>query len=271
MSVVADSLGLTIVESLRGGQFGACVVNDPARGDDERLVLKAVDWGDMRQRWATGAAMAEAVRATGYPAPRYVGTGMVDRYTWSLQQWLPGAVPERGAGEHIERLVELVLRHADAAPSTTADTVGDLRGGMARNLEVLASNDTTRGLADDLRRTVERTEHVELRDGDVWHTDFHPYNVLVADGGVAIIDWEGARPGDYRLDLACLAITAPDDACEPAEDALRRVAPAEVAALCIAWNVAKFVGFDVMQRPQLIDRAVADIEARCAAWWRPLL
>src|SRR5713101_5813092 len=89
ISAIADVLCLRIVRPLAGGLYGAVLVSGR---DGELLVFKVLSSEDLAPVWATGAAMAERVRSTGYPAPKYQGTGSVAGATWSLQEFLPGEV-----------------------------------------------------------------------------------------------------------------------------------------------------------------------------------
>src|SRR5687767_4282993 len=112
MSVVeetAHALGLRVLRVLAGGLFGAWLVTDD-RGTP--LILKVLPDPSLATTWSTGAAMAERLRANGYPAPVYRGTGSTDGAVWSLQEQMPGVVPDRLHLGTAEQLVALARRHA---------------------------------------------------------------------------------------------------------------------------------------------------------------
>jgi hypothetical protein len=100
---IAAALGLHVVAPLAGGEFGALLVED-ARGRE--LVLKAMASPDWAPRFARGAEMAERMRALGYPAPHYAGTGVQLDASWTLQERLPGSVPDVLTEAHARRLLD---------------------------------------------------------------------------------------------------------------------------------------------------------------------
>src|ERR1700674_2871888 len=106
---IASALGLHVVAPLAGGEFGAMLVQDAS---GRELVLKELLSPDWAPRFARGAEMAERMRALGYPAPYYVGTGVQLDASWSLQERLPGSVPDVLTEAHGRRLLELVQMHA---------------------------------------------------------------------------------------------------------------------------------------------------------------
>lgn len=115
LGVVAASLGLTVAASAVGGHFGAAAGGGAAFVLDrhgDRLVLKVVEGGYYHGPWSTGAALANHLRSTGYPAPQYVGVGVVEAATWSLQTVLPGEIPPTTRVEHVRQLANLAAAHA---------------------------------------------------------------------------------------------------------------------------------------------------------------
>ena len=88
---IAAQAGVEIVGPLAGGVFGATLVRD---AEGRELVLKAMASERWERIWARGASMANHLRASGYPAPEYVATGVAEGATWSLQERLRGDVPD---------------------------------------------------------------------------------------------------------------------------------------------------------------------------------
>src|SRR2546423_15226879 len=101
---LALHLGVTPQEPLAGGEFGALLVTD---ADDRSLVLKALPAPELAARFIIGAELAGRLLSAGYPAPRYHGTGVDFGLAWSLQELLPGAIPDVMDVAHSRRLVGL--------------------------------------------------------------------------------------------------------------------------------------------------------------------
>jgi aminoglycoside phosphotransferase (APT) family kinase protein len=267
---VADSLGLTFVEMLGGGEFGAALVTD---ADGRRLVLKAMPGEGWAPVFARGAALSARVRdgAPGYPIPAYVGTGVAEGGAWSLQEHLPGEVPPVLTAAHAHRLVELVHAHADRAEAhADADPVGrrlalELDGSVDR----LAARDDTAALAATLGRALDDPEARALtRRTDVVHGDYHHGNVLAAgDAITAVFDWELAYVGDWRIDLlnlACWSQWLPDrfepDATAALVAAAEEVCEPPVLARFTAIHALRQLDFDLRVHPDRLHLMVGVLE-----------
>jgi len=213
-AAVAEALGWRVVRPYAGGEFGATLVED-ARGG--RAVLKAVPDGPAwTPAWAASVGLAERLRATGYPAPRYLGTGTAAGHRYTIQEEMAGEVPDLLTGAHARQLLALAERHAGMgagprAPHVPAwrDAVRDALGGTLRperTALVRASGPEAARLLDEVEALSGRLGGLALRSEDVVHGDFHHRNLL-ADGDrvTAVIDWEQAMPGDWRYDVLWLA------------------------------------------------------------------
>lgn len=148
----------------------------------------------------------EALRARGYPAPRYVVVG--DSY--SVQEELPGR-PLGGWGVPANaRLLELnALQEGcavDGDRSWPATLVESVVVGFEEFmvLEMLERHSPEgRELLARCRGAVERHARTLTTADDVAHLDFTPANVLTSRGEVTgVIDWGGTRSGDRMFDLA---------------------------------------------------------------------
>lgn len=269
---LARHLELEVVGPLAGGEFGAIQVADR---DGRSLVLKALQserWADI---FARGASIANWLRAQGYPAPEYVGTGAALGATWSLQAWCEGEVPERVGPAHMRQLVELAGRHAGAGRKTTPWFERQLPW-LQESLETILANPLTRPLALELRDVLAEGHRVMLLEDGVVHGDFHHRNFLaIGDDVATVFDWEFASSGDWRYDVVTLAFwsllapqhVAPDVAALVVER-MFAVCPADVLALLAAVRAVTQLDFDARAHPEFLPGMTAGIEARIAPWWR---
>jgi hypothetical protein len=188
-----------------GGEFGARRVV----GDDGRAYVYK------EQPPGLAPQTTEALRAVGYPAPRYIAWGP----DWHVQEELPG-VPDMGWGTPaplvLARLLELNElqegRAVDDDRTWPASIIRSVIVGFpeyARVGTLERHSDAGRELLALCRRAVElHAGTLETRD-DVVHWDFTRDNVLLDDGGVTgVIDWGGTRSGDRLFDLATLVYYA---------------------------------------------------------------
>jgi aminoglycoside phosphotransferase (APT) family kinase protein len=275
---LADKLGMRIIGPMTGGEFGAML----AVGDDGlELVLKTMSLPDfftheeLASVFARGAGLAARLRAKGYPSPAYAGTGATSTFAWSLQERLPGEVPDVVTTAHARRLVELAMMHRDAAGTSCDWRTWALRR-VDESLPVVAADKRTAALARELAAVFDRTRHVELRRRDVVHADFHHRNYLaIGDEITGVFDWEFALPGDWRADLVNLAFWAavideqiPEDPALLIIDAALQACPPDVLGFLAAFQSIRQLDFDVRVHPERVDGIVHAIEANIAPWWR---
>jgi aminoglycoside phosphotransferase (APT) family kinase protein len=276
---VAAEIGVEILGRASGGENGAAFVRDDQGRD---LVLKASPGVDDAAAWARGVAIARALHRTGYPVPDTFDTGTAPTAgaTWSLQAALPGAVPDCTTVAHVHQLVALAERHAGQAPRPDPDWPGAfVRGALACATRVAAGPPSTRRWGDEIGAALRQLADdpaAASRQRDVVHFDFHHRN-YVADGErvTGVFDWEGARSGDWRFDLATLAFWArlagPEmapDARVAAVDRAVAVCPAPALALYALGLSARTLDFYLARRPDLVEPTAEAITERVAAWWR---
>ncbi len=269
---MAAQLELTVVSPLAGGEFGALLVSDR---EGRHLILKALPSTTFAERFARGAALAMRMRSLGYPAPEYIGTGVALDATWSLQERLPGDVPDTPSPAHIRQLVALAERHAGAAVSR-----GDVGAAILRSQpawrRTIVSHDKTRPFDAELAAAIAACEHGELFDDSIMHRDFHHRNFLaIGDEVTGVFDWEGAAVGDWRADLVNLAFWCavlpgqiPSEAGRIAVDRAHEVCPPRVLAFFSASLAARQLDFDVREHPERLDTITTAIESHIAPWWR---
>jgi aminoglycoside phosphotransferase (APT) family kinase protein len=275
MPRIAEHLGLVIVRSLAGGEFGATLVTD---ANGRELVLKALPseaWGPTFSR---GAAIAEHMRARGYPAPAYVSTGTGLGVTWSLQQRLPGETPDVLRGTHMRQLLQLADTHAGAARSQGPGAAEELLG-IRRWLDTTLALEATRPLAQELAAVIGRSSGLTLlRDGIV-HGDYHHRNFLAIDDEITgVFDWEFASAGDWRLDVVILAYSSalvpeqvPPDIGRMAIDHARQACPQDVFAFFSAYRALCQLDFQARVRPDRLRQTVETMETVIGPWWRAVV
>jgi aminoglycoside phosphotransferase (APT) family kinase protein len=272
---IAEGLGVHVVAPLAGGEFGALHVRDR---DGRDLVLKAMPSTALAEPYARGAKMAERLRSLGYPAPYYAGTGTELGASWSLQELLPGTVPDVMTEAHAVRLVELAQMHAGAAVTHSPGRNAEASPAMRKRLAELEAREETKTLASELGVVFENLAQVELlRDGIV-HGDFHHRNYLaVGDRITGVFDWDFADSGDWRFDLVTLAFWSAllPDAIPPAVSQIiisrtRELCPPGVLALFAARMTLRQLEFDARVHPDRLRAIIPGIETKIAPWWRAL-
>jgi aminoglycoside phosphotransferase (APT) family kinase protein len=249
--------------------------------DGRELVLKTMSLTaffsheELARVFERGGALAGRLRDRGYPAPRYAGTGATDSFAWSLQERLPGAVPDAMTPAHARRLVELAMMHRDAAGASYDWRMWALRR-VEESLPTIAADDRTAPLARELAAVLDRHRDIELRKDDVVHGDFHHRNYLtVGDEITGVFDWEFALPGDWRADVANLAFWAavigeqiPRDAGSIIIDATVEACPPDVLAFLAAFQSVRQLDYDVRVHSEYVSGLVHSIDAGVAPWWR---
>lgn len=280
MREVAEALGRRLVRRYTSGEFGAALVED---GVGRRAILKAMpDVPPWSEGWAASVHLAERLRLTGYPAPRYLAVGTVAGHRYTLQEELPGAVPRRLTGAHASRLLALAERHAGVATDRPPTWTGYVRAAVAgdHDAEGLA---LVRAAHPGAARLIARATALgplvaglALPEGDVVHGDFHHRNLLAEGERVTgVIDWEQATAGDLRYDVFLLAFWCAVDVgrVEPLAADLTRdraaalLAPPERAAYA-ALVTLRVLGFFARFRPNLLSAAVGWCESLLAPAWR---
>jgi aminoglycoside phosphotransferase (APT) family kinase protein len=205
-----------------GGEIGATRLLD---GRGRRFVLKG-------QAAGLAPATTEALRAQGYPAPRYVLWG--DGY--HVQEALPGAPIEtfaRVPAQITQRLLELnelqACRAVDADQSWPQRVIESVLVGFSDYM-VLATLEThsedTRSLLRLCQRAVERHAGALATTRDIVHWDFTYHNILCAEDLVTgVIDWGGTCSGDRLFDLATIVYYRGDTTAKVSEYVVDRIGP----------------------------------------------
>jgi Ser/Thr protein kinase RdoA (MazF antagonist) len=212
------------------------------------------------------------LHALGYPAPATELTAQIGSAVVMVQELLPGAKIDHLDANLLDRVIEVHRIQADALAGR-ADV-------PAYNL-YLRDDGPGYCLHEPLRQFSRRTaalerricriggEHSEhLPGNDAVHGDFHPGNILAADGGVTgVVDWDGAARGDHRFDLVVLrfgihpeqadrdVVERLDSLLDALPEAVLRTAWAHMSLRMTDWAIRHFP-------PSEVDRWVGLAEQR---------
>lgn len=271
---VAQELDLTVVAPCAGGEFGATRVRDGAGRD---LVLKVVHdlaWAEL------GVDMARRARASGFPAPEYLGVGVAAGEVYTVQELCAGDIPDELTVELADALLDLLPRKENLAQhgGSWADNLVAQMLGDAEWPRHDAPRAVAPSIVAELVTLGARSEGLVLPEHDVVHGDYHQRNLLVIDGRVsAVFDWEGAHTGDSRFDgfvLAYWSRAVPEFASrEVADHVWKRVTAdlePEALALYAGHMALRNLEFYARVRPEAIPWCLGTVEEILAPCWRSL-
>ena len=189
-----------------GGEVGAAYVRWP---DGHAGVLKWRPNFTVEELRSGPLAVADRLRALGYPAPATELAEQIGHAVVTVQELLPGTKIDRLDVHHLDRAIDVhriqanALRGRDDVPAYQLYLLEDGPGYCLHEPLRRFSRRTA-----DLERRISRrgAEHPEhLLGDDAVHGDFHPGNILAADGEITgVVDWDGAGRGDHRFDLVVL-------------------------------------------------------------------
>ncbi|HEY1350133.1 MAG TPA: phosphotransferase [Ktedonobacteraceae bacterium] len=163
--------------------------------------------------------LTRRLRASGYPAPRYLCIGSTPEGIYSIQETLPGAPLRQLTGAHLIQLLALNALQREQAfaglPDWHAEAIATvLCGGNGYCLHTSLQQHTsrTRRLLTELQRLVALNRQEPHRSNDIVHGDFQHANILLHNEQISgIIDWQAPGAGDSSFDLATLLFYAYDD------------------------------------------------------------
>jgi hypothetical protein len=272
LASLANELQLTVVGPLAGGEFGATEVRSP---EGRRLVLKLFGNPGLEADVSEGLRLAGNLRNSGYPAPEYAGRGLFEGQVWTLQELMPGAVPEVMTPGHADQLLRLAARHAGAAGASRAWVPIALRfiRGWA---EGARHHPVTARLGRELEHVAIRNASAPIRMTDVMHSDFHHRNFLAEGERVTgVFDWELASVGDWRFDVVTLGFWSaiprgqvPEETGNLVLARMFEVCEPQVLAFFAAIQALRHITFDLTAHPDRLERIVDGIETAVAPWWR---
>lgn len=261
---------LSVEGPCSGGQVGAAYVR---WSDGHRSVLKWRPDFTVTELESGPLAVAEQLRARGYPAPATELTAQVGSAVVMVQELLPGTKIDHLDAHHFDRLVEV--------HGVQANALADRDDVPAYNL-YLCDDGPGYCLHEPLRQFSHRTAALErliakigeehsghLPGDDAVHGDFHPGNILAADGGITgVVDWDGAARGDHRFDLAVLrfgihpdqadrdVVERLDSLLDAVPDAILRTAWAHMSLRMTDWAIRHFPPDEVDQWVDLAEERI---------------
>ena len=274
----ATALRLELGRRLGGRYNGAWL----ASRDGVDVVLKPLPPGDAHtfDCVVDALSLVGTLRQRGYPIPRYEAVVTVGELTVTVQELVAGAVPAELDLSTAGQIVDLMRLQADAgrsAGSWASELIARVRPNDGPAQEVLQQSDNAvlRAVAAETRQVAEATWQT-LRSSDAVHADMHGENVMLdLDGCVtAVVDWEGARIGDWRWDLAMLAWfhNSPEhpvttEAAEFLRESLAQATDRPTLAFLAAAAAQTRLATDVRWRGRETLRRDLDVTQR---WVRPL-
>lgn len=202
----ASGIGLRVEGPCPGGQVGAAYVQ---WSDGHRSVLTWHPGGSLGHIDAGPVTVLEALRGSGYPAPRLELAVQLEDAVALVQELLPGS--------KIDHVTIELLSQALALNDVQAGVLAG-RPGVPPIQLYLREDGPSFCLHEPLRQHGRRGARLEqwirevgvehplgLYGDDAVHFDFHPGNLL-ADGNrvTGVVDWDGAGRGDRRFDLVTM-------------------------------------------------------------------
>ena len=242
-----------------GGQVGAAYVRWPG---GRRSVLKWRPHTVLADLLSGPLAVADILRRDGFPAPATELTAQIGHAVAVVQELLPGRKTDQFDHAVLEQALALnealsgrLLGHT-SIPSVELHLQSDGPG--------YCLHDPLRGHG---RRSVALQRWVasvgaahpqHLPGHDAVHQDFHPGNLLTAEGSITgVVDWDGAARGDRRFDLVTLRFglhTTPsaagvverlDAVLDTVPDQVLRPAWAHMSLRMADWAIRHFSPADV--------------------------
>ena len=230
--------------------------------DGKRFILKFGYGVEFNPEFA--ARMTTRLRVLGYPAPVYTEIGKHNRWTYAVQEQLPGVPSRQEIFTHsiIEEAIELNRMHRLREPPND-DWRAELCRSVLVGYETYCRVDSLRTHSAETLRVLNAIQHAAAAPwdnssptGDIVHWDFNPANILIADGHITgVIDWEGVRVGDACFDLVTLLFYCYPDARmrKLLLDELRERAGGSAIRLYAAHMIVRQVDWSIRNHPDQVS------------------
>jgi hypothetical protein len=204
--------------------------------------------------------IVEALRARGYPTPRFLLGGRAPGSgSYHVQEWMPGAPVERLTPGLLRQITDLIELQAGLWPDTDQDWSAYARavvfaGESGWTAAMRAHSRATAALLGAVERATRPLVGAPLPVADAVHGDLGAYNVLAARGRVtAVVDLASVGRGTRALDLAVLLGQGYAELGEGQRDGLyarmRAAAGPRGAAVCVAYQILNLVAYAVAEHP----------------------
>jgi len=260
----ADTLDAMTPERLRalGFELGARAEGGRSGGawfatapDGAPVVLKWFADETVADRYAVLVPALDELRSRGVPVPAYPHVLVVDGWTLSAQQALPGGPLHDPSPALVDRMLEcLAAMDGIACPLPPPDmlpwgesvvhTLTEGFEGFATH-EPMRSDPRSAAVLDRVLAVGAGADPAWFPTSGLVHLDLHTDNVLAGGDGslTGIVDWEGACGGDPRFDLVRFAFDLDGQDCP-------------------VWEVVEATGIE----PHVLRAYVAHHALRCTSW-----
>lgn len=213
--------------------------------------------------------------------PVYRSSGIIETYTYSIQEELPGVPLDAVTLEILPRLLELNALQIGRGAASASEwplpiTEPVLVGGDGYCLldPMRAYSTATANLLRSAQAYVQAYGDGPFMTGDIVHLDFNPANILVTDGTISgVVDWEGCCAGDCVFDLATLLFYSYDN--EAVRERLQRhilarTTPATLAVYLshlivrqVDWSIRHHDGVTIARYVCIAHDILADLSGLC--------
>ena len=224
------------------------------------------------------ASVTTRLRVLGYPAPAYAEIGEHNRWTYAVQEQLPGVPARQEIFTHsiLDEAIELSRMHQLREPPND-DWHAELCRSVLVGYENYCRVDSLRTHSAETLRVLDAAQQAAAapRDnssptGDIVHWDFNQGNVLIAGEHITgVIDWEGVRVGDACFDLVTLLFYGYRDArvrtrllrelCERSSGSAIRLYAAHMIVRQIDWSIRNHTPGQVAYFLKTADRMLRDL------------
>jgi hypothetical protein len=269
---ITSGIALEVEGPCAGGEVGASYVRWP---DGHRAVLTWRPDITLDQARKGPLAVAEVLRAAGYPAPALELAAQVGTAVATVWELLPGSPVVQMTGELLDQV--LALNEMQSGRLENCRTVPPVRLHLTSDGAGFCMHEPLRRYSDRTRRLEDWIATVgagcpdELPGDDAVHLDFTPGNLLAEGNRVTgVVDWDGAGRGDRRFDLVTfrfgLHALPPDPAITDRLDRILDGFPAGVLDPMWAHMSLRMVDWVIRHyTPDYVDHWLTLAEQRCAA------
>jgi hypothetical protein len=281
LSLVAVDHGLDLAFDgpCSGGEVGAYLART---GDGDRLVFKWSEDPGALHRLSELALVLERLRVDGYRVPRYGPVLSIAGGVFIAQQVVPGAWRDIVTHALLGEL--FAANDLQAGRELTGDgehwgaflvrTLVEGADGWCLHAPLREHSRQAHRLLGWIEEIGHDTDWRRMPSGDVVHLDFHHRNVLQSASGelAAVIDWEGARPGDRVFDLVTLAtwiqVARTEDGVEDRIwSRISGLGQPEAVRAYVAHMALRQVDWTIRHHPEEADHWIDVAEQRLRVQW----